>query len=447
LKALLVTLLLFSSFGFADDDVVPPKTRTPETSSEKTTDKPAEKVTGVAVAPSVIVINNPTTSLQTLTTAGGATTLGGLTVVQPITAGSCPAGYLPQYCAQVVGVQPWSAVCAPATPLFQCIQAGKQNQYFAAYNCSSGNFSCVAQERQLTAIGCPPGAFQSTCLTQIYTQPTILPAQQTAALPLAMALPMMMASQNQNNNMYGRPVYDSGGAGAGHHYSDGYSPAPGGGSCEQCPATLPPQVQKALDEAKTYRAGCRAAQRGTDKKIVINDYSANGDPYMYVFDQNGQCLERGKVTYGDGAGQDSKPRSCSDGGKHLTPAGFMLTAQHSGDKYSTNNPNPWQDGLGLVGLEGQNSVGRGVLLHPARSPGTASSWGCSGVGYDCYFKVKGQVGYGSLVYNYFGNTPPVAGCQNSAGSVDPHTQCSPDPGGDTNSLPPIQSDGTNSVGN
>jgi hypothetical protein len=196
----------------------------------------------------------------------------------------------------------------------------------------------------------------------------------------------------------------------------------GSGKMEQCGAQTPPQVKAAFDEAIAYRASCGAAQRGTQQKIAINDYSSQSNPpSMYIFDLQGNCLGKTAVTYGNGAGR-VKPQPCHINGSHLTPAGFHLTAYHDGGKYGANNA------LGLVGLEGQNSVGRGVIIHPAKSPGTASSWGCSGVGFDAFNAVKSTLGFGSLVYNYFGNTGAPNRCPGTPGLTGHHNRCQMDGG-------------------
>jgi hypothetical protein len=174
----------------------------------------------------------PTTPVVPLT----STTLGGLAVNPAITASTCPVGTLPQYCAQVSGAPPvWSDTCAPATPLYQCIQAGQQNQFFAQYNCSSGNFACVTQQQAMQAQGCPSGAFQSTCMAQLYTQPSLLAAQQQAQQQqqqqqMAALAPLMQMMQpksgvNPNSTMSGgntpRELASSGGGGGGNNYSGG----------------------------------------------------------------------------------------------------------------------------------------------------------------------------------------------------------------------------------
>jgi hypothetical protein len=136
---------------------------------------------------------------------------------------------------------------------------------------------------------------------------------------------------------------------------------------------------------------------------------------MYIFDVNGVCLKKTAVSYGNGVGA-RVPVACNDNQSHLTPPGFFLTGYHSSRDY----PNS----LVMVGLEGQNSAGRGILIHPAASPGTASSWGCAGVGP--FQQVKQLLGEGSMVYNYFGDRPAADGCNNKNGLTS-HNFCRLDP--------------------
>jgi hypothetical protein len=175
---------------------------------------------------------------------------------------------------------------------------------------------------------------------------------------------------------------------------------------EECGHT-PQSVETARTEAMTYRSQCRLADRGDNQKIVINDYSG-GTPTMYIFDTHGNCIAKTAVTYGNGAGHGA-PQPCASDSSHLTPPGFHLTAYHNGAKYGAD------DSLLMVGLEGQNSASRSILIHPAAQPGTASSWGCSGVGYNCARTIQQLLGTGALVYNYFGSKPLAPGCGSSAG--------------------------------
>lgn len=189
----------------------------------------------------------------------------------------------------------------------------------------------------------------------------------------------------------------------------------GSGVMEKC-GGVPSNVRSALNEAMSFRSSCALAQRGNNQKIAINDYSGNGTPHMYIFDLEGNCYGKTAVTYGNGAGP-TKPQPCNDNGSHLTPAGFHLTARHDGARYNASNS------VGLVGLEGQNSRQRGVIIHMARAPGTASSWGCTGVGSQAFNAVKTTLGEGSLVYNYFGNSQGPASCRNKNGLPGKHSSC------------------------
>jgi hypothetical protein len=187
---------------------------------------------------------------------------------------------------------------------------------------------------------------------------------------------------------------------------------PGSGKLEACGLiSQASQVAKARDEAIKFRNECAIAQRGDNQKIAVNDFSSGNTPYMYIFNVKGECLYKTAVSYGNGAGP-VRPLPCSRDGSKLTPPGMHITAPHrNGTTYNEGNSTL------MVGLEGQQSAGRGILVHYAQSPGTASSWGCSGVGP--YDQVRKVLGYGSLVYNYFGDTPLAPGCGNGAGMGPP----------------------------
>jgi hypothetical protein len=197
--------------------------------------------------------------------------------------------------------------------------------------------------------------------------------------------------------------YYNGGAGSNGEYF-------GPGEMQKCDKA-PASAEKAYEEAKNFRASCRLAQRGDQQKIAVNDYSTR-PAYMYIFDQAGKCLGKTMVAFGNGAG--GAQIACSDSGSHLSPPGFHLTAiHHGGGKYNPNNS------IKMVGLQGQNSVGRGILIHEAGAPGTSSTWGCAGVGYGAAFKaVKETLGYGALVYNYWSPQQMANNCKNRAGMTN-----------------------------
>jgi len=194
----------------------------------------------------------------------------------------------------------------------------------------------------------------------------------------------------------------------------------GSGEMEAC-GEPPPSARGAFEIAKNFREKCSLAHRGENQKIAVNDYSSVRMPMMYIFDLQGKCLGKTAVAYGNGVGP-TRPMPCGDTGSHLTPPGFHLTSVHNGALYNSSNS------LGLVGLEGQNSKARGVIIHKSRAPGAASTWGCSGVGNQAFYAVKKSLGEGSLVYNYFGNTPAPAHCRNRNGLSPAHNFCRLDPG-------------------
>jgi hypothetical protein len=240
------------------------------------------------------------------------------------------------------------------------------------------------------------------------------PPQQQNDLQNQQTMQMMQQALSQmgggkNGGKY--PFYDeAGGADLAYGKSEyGWkNQAATDGKVEKC-FMAPPRVLSALEEAKKFRESCGEAQRGENQRIVINDFSSTGHddiPYMYIFDLFGKCLGKTAVTYGNGLGA-SVPEACSDNGRHLTPPGFHLTGYHDSLSY------PSGTSLGLLSLEGQGSGGRGILIHPAARPGTASSFGCAGVGD--FDRVKEALGEGALVYNYFGDKGAWKGCQSQAG--------------------------------
>jgi hypothetical protein len=254
-------------------------------------------------------------------------------------------------------------------------------------------------------------------------QKPLTPAEQALLNQKAAAARQSQAQQNQNtldliNRMMSGPDNES--SVNPKEKFEGMSQQIGPGIMEGC-GQVPASAQEAYETAKNFRGKCSLANRGENQKIAVNDYSSVRMPYMYIFDTNGKCLGKTAVTYGNGAGP-VRPLPCNDDGSHLTPPGFFLTSEHNGASYNSSNS------LGLTGLEGQGSRVRGVLIHPAKAPGTASSWGCSGVGYTAFNTVKKSLGYGALVFNYFGNTGGPVSCRNKNGLSPAHNFCRLDSG-------------------
>lgn len=188
----------------------------------------------------------------------------------------------------------------------------------------------------------------------------------------------------------------------------------GSGTMDAC-GTVPSTAKLAYEQAVKFRKLCAHAQKGDQQKIAVNDYSGGGTPHMYIFDLEGKCLGKAAVAYGNGLGA-VVPTACNDVNSHLTPSGFFLTAEHNGGLYKSWNS------MALVGLQGQDPTNeRGVLIHGPKFPGgptsqgTASTWGCSELSESAYKEARKSLGYGSLVYNYFGNTPAKRGCRNTNG--------------------------------
>ncbi|WII70574.1 L,D-transpeptidase [Bdellovibrio sp. 22V] len=189
----------------------------------------------------------------------------------------------------------------------------------------------------------------------------------------------------------------------------------GAGDC----GPLPSQVKKAFSEAQHFTNTCATARLAPGKRIAINDYSGDGPPRMYVFNQEGKCIRAMPISWGVGSDRSGRMEACSTDNSKKTPPGFHITARHLyGSRYNDNNS------IGLAGLCGQNSLGdRGILIHGAANPGTASSWGCTGVPFSEFQDLKELLGVGSLVYNYFGDTPS-RNCSDNSG-FEP--RCDPEP--------------------
>ncbi|MGE4130208.1 MAG: hypothetical protein AB7F86_01145 [Bdellovibrionales bacterium] len=184
----------------------------------------------------------------------------------------------------------------------------------------------------------------------------------------------------------------------------------GPGVMEAC-GTPPAAVMEQFEMIKKFRAACVLAQRGDNQKIAVNDFSSSNTKeasYMYIMDKDGKCLGKTMVAFGNGAG--GARVGCGDANSHLTPPGCHLTAVHNGsNKYNASNS------LKMVGLQGQGSTGRGILIHATRAPGTSSTWGCAGVGYDAFKAVQQTLGYGALVCNFFQANQLASGCGNRRG--------------------------------
>lgn len=163
-------------------------------------------------------------------------------------------------------------------------------------------------------------------------------------------------------------------------------------------ANIPADVKRAYAEAKAFSVACPTAKLAPGKKIAINDYSAGGEARMYIFNQSGGCLGSVSISWGGGAG--GRKEACSTNNSKMTPPGFHITAPHNGSRYNESNS------IGLAGLSGQDSLGdRGILIHPVGyTTNRGNTWGCTGVPDSDFADLKRSLGYGSLVYNYFGSS-------------------------------------------
>ena len=169
-------------------------------------------------------------------------------------------------------------------------------------------------------------------------------------------------------------------------FTDGDSPC----KCENAGT-----ITEAIKEAQDFLALCVAQGtiRAPNRLMAINDYRGRRG-CMYLIDvKTGKCEYATTSAYGTGSGAPPEP-GCGNGSR-MTPAGFHVTRPHNGARYDSSNS------LGLVGLQGQDSVSRGVLIHQGKCSGGAATWGCAGVGN--YPEVRRRLGsQGALVYNYFG---------------------------------------------
>lgn len=188
--------------------------------------------------------------------------------------------------------------------------------------------------------------------------------------------------------------------------------------------SVSPKVKAAFQEAFTFSRMCSAAKLAPGRKIVVNDYTSQGGETMYIFDQEGRCLDTMPISYGSGSTsmgtKSHTSTSCSTPNSGKTPAGMHMTAYHNGGIYNSSNS------LKLAGLSGQNSgIPRQILIHASKwGLPAAVSQGCTGVPADKLYKVMDMLGYGSLVYNYFGSGDTARNCPNNAGQR--HT-CDPEP--------------------
>jgi hypothetical protein len=334
----------------------------------------------------------------------------------------------------------WGGTCTSYTPVYQCIQQGQTIGAFARYNCTLGDYNCMATQ-QYWQSRCPPGVMQSYCVNQYYQYQQ--QQQQTRLLEAAALGGVLGGSLGVANALMGKKQGSARDAVEGRsRNSNAGSPASiragGDGKLDSC-GTISAAAAKARDEAIDFRGRCRAAQRnGNNQKIVINDYSGDGVPTMWIFNVDGKtCYGKTSVSFGSGFNEkksadnqcldrgNDRPLPCSEDGCHTTPPGFHLTGRHNGENYDETNS------MSMVALEGQGSDARHVLIHVGSSPGSNNTWGCSGIG--CFNQVKSLVSYGALVYNYFGDAPLAPNCRNDAGMPnhrDPENNCHQEPGTD-----------------
>jgi virulence-associated protein VapD len=224
-------------------------------------------------------------------------------------------------------------------------------------------------------------------------------------------------------------------------YTSGSSDRSGrSGRCSNVPAEVVRVARGMVD----LRRNCSTLsfQSSTSKPVMVADLS-NDDGNFFVFDSNGQC-ERVITSNswghgGAGPRSDVDPEPCSRGRSHMNPAGLHVTdANHNTDKY------PRGTALLMRGLDGQNSEGRGILIHGGHPSATSSSIGCNAMSDSDFAYCRDNAGSGALVYNYFGSNRPndpscaagyranggLPSCSELGGSLLPPSPSSPRGGGD-----------------
>ncbi|UOF01144.1 hypothetical protein [Bdellovibrio reynosensis] len=202
-----------------------------------------------------------------------------------------------------------------------------------------------------------------------------------------------------------------GGGGGNSQYNDLPS-----GSCGNVPA----HIKKAFNESIAFTKSCSAARIASNKMVAINDFSGVNKPMIYIFDLQGNCKRATGISWGRGIPRRDSINMCSKYGSLKTPPGFHITTPYSGVKYDNSNS------LGLGGLSGQDSLGRGILLHGKWYTDGANTYGCIGVPDAELQDIKSLLGHGSLVYNYSGDRQQ-SDCSNPAGvkhTCDPEQRAS-----------------------
>lgn len=236
-----------------------------------------------------------------------------------------------------------------------------------------------------------------------------------------MAAPLFNGTQSSSPSQQFRPS----------DYTPGRVPSGSRGTCPSAngQVSIPSSVSAALQQTIAFYRSCSHTRgfESSGKHIAINDYSSGSNPpRLFIFDASGsRCVMSTPIAYGGGGRRMAPPAPCSGDGQKLTPPGIHVTASHNGKRYSGANA------IGMVGLSGQGSVGRGVIMHPKNSAGAPSTWGCTGIKPSDFTKARNILGEGSLVYNYFGSARVPGHCSDSSGIQKPPqgNSCRPDPGG------------------
>ena len=195
----------------------------------------------------------------------------------------------------------------------------------------------------------------------------------------------------------------------------------------QCTSTPSANISGAvLQKVQSYKTSCqpvldsfnrdRVSGSSGPENLAISDYTTS-PPTMFIFSPEGSCLYSTQVAFGSGPSPTKAEPSCesdTEGKGHGTPPGFhVISTTLPSGKFAPG------ESLAMVGLEGQESAGRGIRVHA--KPAGACTWGCSGV--PDFDKVKSLLGGGSLVYNYFGDGGKTA---KDCKGIDSGAACHPD---------------------
>lgn len=148
----------------------------------------------------------------------------------------------------------------------------------------------------------------------------------------------------------------------------------------------------AKEKMRGYLQRCGPNLRIPNGNVAIIDFSTSR-PVLYVLRQSDlSCVQAVHIGYGVGS-HGNPPRAGNTPESHMSPPGFHITKVHNGSAYQEFNS------IGIMGMgrDNSNTAGRGVILHPSNG----HTHGCIGIPWARFAEIKKQLGYGTVVYNYF----------------------------------------------